>query len=270
MKYYVVSDVHGYYTHLRNALESAGFFSETEPCRLIVCGDLLDRGDEARELADFMKELKDEGKLIYILGNHEQLLVECMQQIARGEIFAIASGMSHHHSNGTWGTLLQLSGMTETEAYGNPSELVRRVRDSVFYKELLPFGIDYFETGKYVFVHGWIPYILEVENFESRRIYDSDWRNADNDGWRRARWSNGMEMSCVYHINEPDKTVVCGHWHASYGHARFENKGTEWGVNADHSPFYGEGIIAIDGCTAVSQTVNCVVIDDNIICDKEK
>ena len=74
LKYYVVSDVHGYFTHLKNALDSAGFFEETEPSKLIVCGDLLDRGEEARELAALMKALKDEGRLIYILGNHEQLL----------------------------------------------------------------------------------------------------------------------------------------------------------------------------------------------------
>lgn len=262
MKYYVVSDVHGYCTHLKKALGDAGFFGDTEPCKLIVCGDLLDRGDEARELVDFMKELKDEGRLIYILGNHEQLLVECMQQIARGEIYAIAGGMSHHRSNGTWDTLIQISGLTESEAYGNPNELIRRVRGSVFYRELLPFGVDYFETERYVFVHGWIPYIIETDGFVAKRIYDPDWRDADSDGWRRARWSNGMELSCKYRINEPDKTVVCGHWHASYGHSRFENKGTEWGRDADHSPFFGDGIIAIDGCTAVSQSVNCIVIDD--------
>ena len=30
MKYYVVSDVHGYYTHLKKALEEAGFFDEKD------------------------------------------------------------------------------------------------------------------------------------------------------------------------------------------------------------------------------------------------
>ena len=71
MKYYVVSDIHGYYSYLIKALEDAGFFDETEPCMLIVCGDLLDRGSEAKELIEFMVQLLEEGKLIYILGNHE-------------------------------------------------------------------------------------------------------------------------------------------------------------------------------------------------------
>lgn len=96
MKYYVVSDVHGYYSHLKKALEEAGFFEEKEPCILIVCGDLLDRGWEAKELIEFMIQLLKEGKLIYILGNHEELLVQCLQEIARGD-----SVKQHHYLNRT-------------------------------------------------------------------------------------------------------------------------------------------------------------------------
>ena len=87
MKYYVVSDVHGYYKYLMTALEESGFFEEKEPHKLIVCGDLLDRGDEANELIDFMVKLLEDDKLIYILGNHEESLVECMQEIADGDVY---------------------------------------------------------------------------------------------------------------------------------------------------------------------------------------
>ena len=38
MKYYAVSDVHGYYTRLRSTLEEAGFFTDIEPRKLILCG----------------------------------------------------------------------------------------------------------------------------------------------------------------------------------------------------------------------------------------
>ena len=38
--------------------------------------------------------------------------------------------------------------------------------------------------------------------------------------------------------------------------------GTEFGEDADFTPFYGEGIVAIDACTAESGFVNCVVIVD--------
>ena len=66
MKYYVVSDIHGYYTCLEQALKEAGFFDEKEPHKLIVCGDLLDRGSEANRLIDFMLDLMDKDRLIVI------------------------------------------------------------------------------------------------------------------------------------------------------------------------------------------------------------
>ena len=259
----MIADPHGHYSYMRNALDAAGFFDEKEPCMLIVCGDILDRGGEAYEMTQFMLKLHKEGRLIYILGNHEDLLVDCLQQIARGNVFEIACGMLHHHErNGTWDTLLQLSEMTESEAIGNPNELIRRVRASDFYKKLLPAGVDYFETENYVFVHGWIPCRIEVENFYERRRYDPEWRDAGRDGWRRARWLNGIDMACKEGIRAEGKTVVCGHWHASYGHSKFEGRGSEWGEDADFSPFYAEGIVALDACTAGSRIVNCIVIED--------
>jgi len=161
VKYYVVADVHGYYTQTKKALKDAGFFDEREPCKLIVCGDLLDRGNEANQMIDFMLQLMNEDKLIYIYGNHEELLVQCLHEIVRDGTHKIASGMSPHNSNKTWDTLLQISGMGEMEAYNNGEELVRRVRASSFYKKLLPKCLDYYETENYIFTHGYIPFLCE-------------------------------------------------------------------------------------------------------------
>jgi len=262
MKYYVVSDVHGYCTYLKKALDDAGFFDEKEQCKLIVCGDLLDRGTEAGELIEFMIGLMKEGKLIYILGNHEELMVQCLQEIARGGVYEIASGMSHHYRNKTWHSLLQISGMSEIEAYNSPLELVRSVLNSPLYKELLTICIDYYETPNYIFTHGWIPCITEGYRPYTEYKYDPNWREADVESWRRARWFNGMELACKHNIKEPEKTIVCGHWHTSYGHSQINRTCSEWGDDAVFSPFSAEGILAIDGCTAHSSVVNCVIIED--------
>lgn len=262
MKYYVVADVHGYYTHLVTALTEAGFFAETEPCKLIVCGDLLDRGPEARVLVDFMLKLLDEDRLIYVLGNHEELMVQCLQEISHGGVYEIAAGFSVHSRNMTWDTLLQISEMNENEAYHLPSELIRRVRQSPLYRKLLPVCVDYYETPRYIFVHGWLPCRVEGCKPNLRYAYDPEWRDGDETDWRRARWFNGMEVACRHHVTEAGKTVVCGHWHTSYGHAKIEGVGSEWGPDADFSPFSAEGILAIDACAAVSGRINCVVIED--------
>lgn len=58
------------------------------------------------------------------------------------------------------------------------------------------------------------------------------------------------------------KTIVCGHWHCSYGHARYERKCLEFSADADFSPYSAKGIIAIDACTAHSHKMNCLVIND--------
>ena len=58
------------------------------------------------------------------------------------------------------------------------------------------------------------------------------------------------------------KTILCGHWHCSYGHATYERKGSEFGPDADFSPYSGPGVIALDACTAHSGKVNIVVLED--------
>lgn len=259
MKYYVVADPHGFYTPLARALEAAGFFAEKEPHRLIVCGDMLDRGGEARQMETFLKGLLREGRLILIRGNHEDLMEAMITDIASchpvGEI---------HEMNGTWDTAVQLSGLPREIAARYPLEVAGRVRDSAFWRELLPACVDYFETERYVFVHGWLPCYREppAELPEGVLHCRPDWREATAREWKQARWFNGMECACVSCYGLEGKTTVCGHWHTSYGHAKIERRGSEYGSDADFSPFYGKGIIALDACTAHSGLVNCIVLED--------
>ena len=262
MVYYVVSDCHGFFTELYTALKEAGFFEEKEDCRLVVCGDVLDRGKEAIRMINFLLHLKNEGKLILITGNHEELLSKCLQDISRGKAYEIASGMSYHYNNGTWDTILQLANMNENDAIEYPEMLVHKVMQGPFYRELIPFAKDYYETEHYIFTHGWIPCEMSGYPPNASYRYLSDWRNADYSLWYRARWNNGMVLACEHKIIEPGKTIVCGHWHTSFGHSKYENKGTEFEEGADFSPFSAEGILALDGCVAYTKKVNCVVIRD--------
>ena len=139
MKYYVTADVHGFYTELHRALDRAGYFADPEPHKLLILGDLFDRGQEAG----------------------------------------------------------------------------------------------------------------------GRFRYRADWREAAPEDWREARWTNGMNAApfCL-----EKKTILCGHWHCSYGHAVYEHRGTEFGTDADFSPYYGPGIVALDACTAHSGRVNVVIL----------
>lgn len=72
-----------------------------------------------------------------------------------------------------------------------------------------------------------------------------------------------------YSVRIPGKTIVCGHYHTSWGHTYIHNVGVEFpedyfttfpGDFCDHKmhtePFVDEGIVALDACTAYSHKVN--------------
>lgn len=238
MRYYVISDTHGFYTETVNALAEVGYFADTEPNKLIILGDFFDRGAEAKEMQEFILDQMAGNKVILIRGNHEDLFLELANK---------DNGMAYnqHLTNGTYDTALALTGMSKNEAYVNYL-LAENMRKTPFYKEIIPSTIDYYETENYVFVHGWIP---EIDN----------WRNANPSQWEDARWINGMKA--VKRTNE-QKTIVCGHWHCSYGHSKRDNT-PEFGEGANFEPYYRKGIIAIDACTAYSGKVNYIVLEDN-------
>ena len=249
MRWYVTADPHGFYTLLREALERAGYFDDPAPHRLVVLGDLMDRGAEAAEMQDFILRLLEENAVILVRGNHEDLF-EQMVTVDGGR------ALSHHRSNGTFDTGLQLTGVSPDAARRNRGAFAALARRTPYYRTILPAMRDYFETAHYVFVHGWIPCVREGGVYAPV----DDWRGADCFAWERARWINGMDAART--APEPEKTVLCGHWHASYGHAVYERKCSEFGPDADFSPYRGPGVIALDACTAYSGQVNVLVLED--------
>jgi len=258
MPFLVISDTHGYSNEVKKAIEEKGGLKKRV---LILNGDICDRGSEAVKLTDYLIDLLRKEQLILIRGNHEDLLEDALRDVEDGKIWWVATA-SHHTANGTFDTMLQLSGMTAEEAVRDPKKLVDRVKQSPFYRIVLPACIDYYETDNYIFTHGWIPCKIEGYGTEKQYYYNPDWRNASAEEWRMARWLNGMKLAFEHGIVEPGKTIVCGHFHASYGHACIENVCTEFGPDADFTPYYGDGVIAIDGCVAHSGKINCIEIDD--------
>ena len=256
MKYYVVADVHSYYEEFVNAIGNKGFFIEKEPHKLVVCGDLFDRGNQSAELQEFILELMKKDKVILIKGNHEDLMMDLLNSAEY--YFKNGIAFSHHWSNGTVKTLFDLTGM-----YGGnytPKQVVNKMSKTPYIKSFIPSMVDYYETEHYIFVHGWIPTIV-LRDIGYKYLPINEWRTAGAEQWEKARWINGMD-AWSQGIKVDGKTVVCGHYHTSWGHSHLEGHGVEFGEKADFSPFYGDGIIAIDGCTALTRRVNCIVLED--------
>ena len=257
MRYYVVADIHGFYTELYNTLAEKGFFTDTEPHKLIVCGDLFDRGKEAVKVQSFISDLMERDEVILIRGNHEDLTLCLIQD---WENFGYMQ--SHHISNGTVDTVLQLTG-NEIVVGANARAIKNELLNTPFIEDIIPKMLDYYETKNYIYVHGWIPCNAFGYGGQANRfLYKENWREATVADWNYARWYNGMEAA-RQGVIEPNKTIVCGHWHTSYGHAKIDGTCSEFGEDADFSPYYGKGIIALDACTVHSRKVNCIVLEDD-------
>lgn len=60
-----------------------------------------------------------------------------------------------------------------------------------------------------------------------------------------------------------NKTIVCGHWHTSFGNYNYHHKGSgEFEEDSDFGIFEDKGIIALDACTAFSKKVNILKLEN--------
>lgn len=248
-KLFVYSDAHGFLAPLKKALAEAGWDVNNPDHWLVSCGDNFDRGEENLEMLKFLSQINNK---ILIRGNHEDLLEELFQR---------GFPASHDIGNGTFDTAMEF--MRDSGDYGVGYMNVRPLLNKM---------VNYFETEKYIFVHGWIAVNClddcpKYWQCDREFIYDCNWREAHNSRWAEARWRNGMQMAHEG-IIEKDKTIVCGHWHTTWGKVRYQKDkylGSEFGTDADFSPYYDEGIIALDTCTAHSGKVNVIVLEDEFL-----
>lgn len=254
-KLFVASDIHGYFNQWQAALHSAGWEEDNESHVLVVLGDLLDRGPQPLECLNFVNSLPSCRKIL-VRGNHEDLMEEA---IARREF------RLHDWQNGTVATAFQLT------RGKNEIDVLDAMRRHEVYNTYIASLVDFYENNNYIFCHGWIPCERNDPNtYHARDIsytFLPNWREGD---WKTARWINGMD-AWAQGIRVAGKTVVCGHWHTSWGHHHLHNDSPEWdnkfSTNPTHrkanfSPFVDEGILAIDACTAASGKVNVVVLEE--------
>lgn len=237
-KFFVVSDIHGHYTLLKEMLDNVGFDNENENHIIVCCGDYFDRGNENLEVLKFFERLKHK---VLLRGNHEDLLLKLLQT---GKV------LPHNYINGTLITLENFFGKysidpaDDTICFSGKSRMIDRVC------EFIEETVNYFETDKYVFVHGWLP--DKAKTREARqKLSDSD--------WEKARWTKWTEKYNGEKVLA-DKILICGHMPTFYANKFDENR-----PNDCSDAFYGNGLIAIDAGTYDSQKINVLVIEDKIL-----
>ena len=280
IKYFCISDIHSFYKEMMDALSMKGFDITNREHKVIVCGDAFDRGDDTIQVFEFLKQLANEDRLIYVMGNHEELLFDCYADICKGQ-----TPGSHHFHNGTVKTISMLCGeASDYIVYWPTDDKIKTVTEKT--QEVRDFihknCVDYFELGNKIFVHSWIPLKIKGTDYTWSPVYDGiyDKWNVDPEtldenefrvyksSWFSARWGNPYLM-WKQKLYPEGKCIVFGHFHTSYGHSRIDMKCKEW-PQKNHvdwqdafKPWIKENAIGLDACCAYSGFINCLVFDED-------
>lgn len=238
MKYFVLADPHSFYTIMIKVLQEKGFDENNKNHKIILCGDAFDRGMESIEMFEFIKRMQKKDKLIYIRGNHEDLL---------DKLLLTKDPRYHDVHNGTVGTISQFSEMTLDDTLDNFEYACMKTIQRGVKEYINKHTVDYFETDNYIFVHGYV-------------TMDDDWKKGS---WSEARWINGIS-NFLTEDRIFNKTIVCGHFHCNWYRDRNLSEDEKW---KDFSPQEvinknNEKIIAIDACASFSKQINVIIIDD--------
>lgn len=237
-KIFAVSDVHGHYTQLTDALRVVGFDETNEDHVFISCGDLFDRGPENVRVYDFVKDLP---RKILLKGNHEENLYNALR---RGSVAEMDT------ANKTDVTIAELLGIGAVDENGCIDTVAHaeKIREITAFVDSMR---DYYETETYVFTHGWLPIVFDG----NRPRVDPMWREASDEEWQVAHELEWQQLYSVHAVLK-GKTLVCGHRPARLGRMFDDLREPDCS-----EPFYGDGMIAIDAGTIDSGRVNVLVLE---------
>lgn len=230
MRYFVVSDIHGHYDELINALEKSEFDLENEEHKLIVAGDMFDRGSQSKEVLEFLYNLYQKNKAIILKGNHEIFL----EIFFKGNKRNVNFNIKYNGFNATLNSFIP-----------NYDELTFKER------------LDYVNTN-YPYLRDWInnlPFYFETDNFVITHA-GLDFSNGDfKDGnFQEAVWIDPVELFTHNLIKEYDfnKIVIVGHRFTS----KIRNAFTPEVRSNDIYFHHDFQKIAIDGGVYFSKQIN--------------
>lgn len=178
MRTLVVGDVHGKLQLLNRLLVEAGYTPGED--KLILIGDLVDRGEDSRGVVDRAIELKREGPdtVIILRGNHEDMMLQAL--MPEGDVHA---------------ELWYYNGGIETlESYVGPDEQLTVPQEHVDFLSSLP---TWYEDEHAIYVHACL-----VEDDLGGFIHPEESPYSAELFWARNR---------KFYSEYKGKTVVFGH-----------------------------------------------------------
>ena len=289
-KYFIVSDIHSFYTIFHNALIEAGFDIENKNHILLILGDVFDRGLETIKLYEFLKNMPDD-RLILTKGNHEELFMDLLHKDFPDE---------NDFPNGTVSTFCQIANIEGVDekyiqsgiqySYGTYYDSVRitddtkaawkAVLEKVGQSEIVEWLLsdkwkNYYEIGNYICTHGFIPVKVKekccvtglwaLRNATDFFEYDPNWREASQYEWDDSIWRKGWKFYKAGMFRPEmvkDKILVVGHQPSYYCRIYLDGVKYQSKDEIDYGIYYSKCFIDIDACTNASGKCNVLVIEE--------
>lgn len=263
-KLFVTSDIHNNYKALRKGLDDAGYDENDENNLLIVIGDIFDRPPgESVAIYEYLKRLTDEGKAIVTRGNHEKFFIDFLQ----GSVSAF--NYLHNGTNETiadfWHRTAPFESWCALEGDCNPTQEsyikwaeICRNEIKEEYPELLKWLKDrprYFETKNYIFTHGAID--SKTPDWHNPHCYKYDLVD-----WDALDFNDGTFFG--ESIVNTDKTIVIGHFGTNELRKMY-GLPIEEGHEYDILTRDDGRVIALDATTVISNKINVLVVEDELI-----
>lgn len=259
MKYYLISDVHGEYDKMIDALAKAGF-DETQDT-LVMVGDAIDRGQDSENVIDYLLSLSNK---ILLWGNHEARFLNLLNG---------ASIESYDFHNCTTDTIAQLGakgkkmGIDYYGYYRQALESLRNKNSPERAKMMSYFSQCHMavEFTHEIATHAWLP----GKSWNSTVVLDKNWRKIKSwNRWYDALWTS---TDCAIGVQEayPDKKLIVGHYYAwalaeQEGQSRTNYDEAQGIYTIDTSTYDNVKAAFIDGMSYDKKgCVNVYVIEDN-------
>jgi serine/threonine protein phosphatase 1 len=157
---FAIGDIHGCYLKLDRLMDKIKLNSEKDV--LVFLGDYIDRGDQSKEVVEYLLQLKRQHpSTVFLLGNHEQMLLE----------FLGGENINQFLVNGGKKTLDSYLGDSHLYSSQDP-RTVFPPEHLEFFNSLSP----HYEAENCIFVHAGL---REGIPLESQNLFDLLWIRED-------------------------------------------------------------------------------------------
>ncbi|MCR5636978.1 MAG: metallophosphoesterase [Clostridiales bacterium] len=154
---FVTSDIQGEYTHLKRALEKAGF---TKQDVLIICGDIVDKGRSNIDTLNYIRRLTEEYNVYVLMGNRDYMYSLMKSESERELNFFLS--YAKKNPNSLYSEMCLKAGVELKYDAKTVKILVSQYKNEIDFLSSLPVIL---ETDDFYFVHA---------GLKNENIYEQD------------------------------------------------------------------------------------------------